>query len=63
MVRKSQPARLVISPVCFLARGKTWRGGGNSVRQYEASATGGGKASWAYVTERGLRNRLRGQYG
>ena len=42
MVRKSQPARLVISPVYFW-RGRKHGEGGNSVRQYEASAGERGK--------------------
>jgi hypothetical protein len=51
MVRKSQPARLVISPVCFWAREE--RGEKGSVRQYEApQAFSGGerRASVRYGT-------------
>lgn len=51
MVRKSQPARLVISPVCFWAREEREEKG--SVRQYEApQAFSGGerRASVRYGT-------------
>ena len=52
MVRKSQPARLVISPVCFWAREE--RGEKGSVRQYEAPQAfsgGGGRGGGRCGTE------------